>query len=166
MQQMLSSSRVRLGEEWLPAWLEAAIWRFALAPGLCGPDAVLGLWMPSVDRVGRHFPLTLAAVAPGVTPGDLLGEGGGFLTAAERAGLDALEQDLTPPALAASLAAAAGAERWNAGADLPALGQTGTLWWTDGAPRVPPAILLLKVLPDEATFASMLDARAGGGDLR
>jgi type VI secretion system protein ImpM len=163
MQQMLSSSHEKLGDEWRPAWLEAAIWRFALAPGLCGPAAVLGLWMPSVDKVGRHFPLALAAVVPDAALRELIDEGGGFLIAAERAGLSALERDLSPADLSAALAAASCAERQEACSDPPPSAQTGTFWWTEGAPRVPPATLFLNALPDNATFANMLDARAGDG---
>src|SRR5690242_3290244 len=64
MQRMLPASRSALRDAWLPAWREAPVWRFALTPGTCGRNSVIGLWMPSVDRVGRHYPLTLAAVAP------------------------------------------------------------------------------------------------------
>src|SRR5229473_1881218 len=76
LQPVLAASRRALGEDWLAAWLEAPIWRFALSPGICGPDAVLGLWMPSVDRVGRYFPLTFAAVTPGAGAGALIRAGG------------------------------------------------------------------------------------------
>jgi type VI secretion system protein ImpM len=105
MQRMVAASRAVLGEAWLPAWLEVAVWRFALSPDVCGPGAVIGLWMPSVDRVGRYFPLTLAAVAGDADPCGLLREGGGFLAAAEHAGRAALENDLPPDALAARAAA-------------------------------------------------------------
>src|SRR5260370_2664306 len=77
LQPVLAASRRALGEDWLAAWLEAPIWRFALSPGTCGPDSVLGLWMPSVDRVGRHFPLTFAAVASHSDPVALIRHGGG-----------------------------------------------------------------------------------------
>src|SRR5690242_17623822 len=65
LQLVMAGSRVRLGSDWLPAWMEAPVWRFLLPAGICGPDPVLGVWMPSVDLAGRHFPLTLAIVAPG-----------------------------------------------------------------------------------------------------
>lgn len=42
------------------AYLRAPIWRFALAPGLCGPRAASGILLPSVDRVGRRFPFCIA----------------------------------------------------------------------------------------------------------
>lgn len=53
-----------LGPAWDEAFLTAPIWRFCLAPGLAGPQGVLGVLMPSVDRVGRRFPLTLMAPLP------------------------------------------------------------------------------------------------------
>src|SRR5713226_4821463 len=82
LQPVLAASRHALGEDWLAAWLEAPVWRFALSPGICGPDSVLGLWMPSVDSVGRHFPLTFAAIASNADPVLLIREGGGFATEA------------------------------------------------------------------------------------
>lgn len=56
----LLKSREQLGDEWLNHYLTSPIWRFALAPGLCGEQGWLGVMIPSVDRVGRYFPLTLA----------------------------------------------------------------------------------------------------------
>lgn len=61
LQAGLSVSREQLGDDWLETFLYSPIWQFALAPGLCGNDAWAGVMMPSVDRVGRYFPLTLAA---------------------------------------------------------------------------------------------------------
>ncbi len=40
------------------------MWRFALAPGVCGEQAWAGLLLPSVDKVGRYYPLTFALPAP------------------------------------------------------------------------------------------------------
>ncbi|WP_374090059.1 type VI secretion system-associated protein TagF [Methylomicrobium lacus] len=61
LQAGLLASREQLGQAWLETFLYSPIWQFALAPGQCGPDAWAGVMMPSVDRVGRYFPLTLAA---------------------------------------------------------------------------------------------------------
>jgi len=163
VQQGLAASRTALGEDWLPAWLEAPVWRFVLSPGLCGPDAVLGLWMPSVDRVGRHFPLTLAAVVAGADPALLVAEGGGFLAAAEDAGRAALARDLAPDALARRLAAAVGAAPADSGVAPRRCPAGGALWWTEGAPRLPPGAFASPGLPQEAAFAAMLDARAQVG---
>ncbi len=60
LQSALLASRETLAENWLSVFLVSPIWRFALSPGLCGSSAWAGVMMPSVDRVGRYFPLTLA----------------------------------------------------------------------------------------------------------
>lgn len=57
----LAQSRDALGERWLDHYLVCPVWRFGLAAGLCGGTAWVGLIMPSVDHVGRYFPLTIAA---------------------------------------------------------------------------------------------------------
>lgn len=48
---------------WLDAYLGSPSWRFLLMPGVlpgtAGTQAWCGVLMPSVDRVGRYFPLTL-----------------------------------------------------------------------------------------------------------
>jgi type VI secretion system protein ImpM len=64
LQAGLQASREALGPQWLATYLNSPIWRFALAPGVCGKAGCGGVMMPSVDRVGRHFPLTLAAATP------------------------------------------------------------------------------------------------------
>ena len=158
LQQGIAASRVELGDEWVPAWLEAPIWSFALGPGICGPDAVLGLWMPSVDRVGRHFPLTLAAIVPSGDARDLARDNGGFLFAAEQAGLAAVESDLGPEGLADRILAAAGAAPADPGINPAAYPGGDALWWTEGSARVPPGAFTSDALPDEAKFMQMLDA--------
>ena len=60
LQQGMQASREALGAGWLAHYLSAPIWRFQVAPGLCGPVGWRGLFFASVDRVGRYFPLTLA----------------------------------------------------------------------------------------------------------
>jgi type VI secretion system protein ImpM len=44
----------------MEAYLTAPIWRFVLLPGIINHQAWTGLIMPSVDKVGRYFPLTVA----------------------------------------------------------------------------------------------------------
>lgn len=60
LQQSLAATRAQLGTSWADAYLTMPIWRFVLAPGLVDPQGWAGVLMPSVDRVGRQFPLTLA----------------------------------------------------------------------------------------------------------
>lgn len=61
LQESIATSRAQLKEQWLENYLTSPIWRFALSEGICADNAWVGLVMPSVDRVGRYFPLTLAA---------------------------------------------------------------------------------------------------------
>ncbi len=61
VQQTLLTARSTLGPTFETCYMSAPIWRFALAPGVVGGQGVLGVLMPSVDRVGRQFPLTLMA---------------------------------------------------------------------------------------------------------
>lgn len=64
LQRAVTCSRQQLGEHWLEVYLESPMWRFALNAQVCGPEAWAGVVMPSVDRVGRYFPLTVAAPLP------------------------------------------------------------------------------------------------------
>jgi type VI secretion system protein ImpM len=61
VRESLSESRRQLQDRWLGAYLSSPVWRFVLTEGLCGPDAYAGVILPSVDRVGRYFPLTIVA---------------------------------------------------------------------------------------------------------
>lgn len=57
-------SRQALGEGWLDAYLTSPIWRFAVSAGVCGESPATGILMPSVDAVGRYYPLTLVGALP------------------------------------------------------------------------------------------------------
>jgi len=150
-QRGISATR-EAAADWTAAWLEAPVWRFSLPPGLCGDGAALGLWLPSVDRAGRYFPLTIAAVGdPGLLTDDAAG---GFLAEAEQAGLDALEHDLNPDALCRRIAAAFGAGSAAPSRDLRLDVAT---WWTDGGTRVAATTIATSALPEGAVFAAMLD---------
>lgn len=59
----VAASRLALGSGWQKAYFTAPIWRFWLGAGHCG-RAMLGAFMPSVDGVGRSFPLVAFAAAP------------------------------------------------------------------------------------------------------
>ena len=59
----LLAARAELGPRFELCYMQAPVWRFALPAGVAGPQAAIGVFSPSVDQVGREFPLTLAAVA-------------------------------------------------------------------------------------------------------
>ena len=64
LQQCMAASREALGNRWLDVYLTSPVWCFACAARACGSLPVFGLMVPSVDRVGRYFPLTLVATLP------------------------------------------------------------------------------------------------------
>ena len=47
-------------EDWVTDYLNAPIWYFSLGGEIMSPSPWVGVLMPSVDSVGRYFPLTLA----------------------------------------------------------------------------------------------------------
>ncbi len=56
---VMAGSRERLGKRWQEAFLSAPAWRFVLADGFAG------VMVPSVDSVGRYYPLTLVCELAG-----------------------------------------------------------------------------------------------------
>lgn len=60
LQAGITEVKERLGDQWNDIYLSAPIWRFTLPQGIAGSQAVSGILMASVDRVGRQYPLTLA----------------------------------------------------------------------------------------------------------
>jgi type VI secretion system protein ImpM len=60
LQDVITASRAQLGDAWLDAYLTCPVWRFILFPGVCGETTWVGVMMPSVDKVGRYFPFTIA----------------------------------------------------------------------------------------------------------
>lgn len=64
LQGVIVDSQRALGGNWLSAYLRAPVWRFVLAPGVVDGRSWSGILLPSVDRVGRYFPLTVCAALP------------------------------------------------------------------------------------------------------
>ena len=64
LQRSIAASRAALGDRWLDVYLTSPAWRFVCSQGVCGPTSFAGLMMPSVDRVGRYFPMCLAWQPP------------------------------------------------------------------------------------------------------
>lgn len=84
----LSGLRARHADDWTAHFLESPLWYFALGPDTVDATAWIGVLMPSVDSVGRYFPLTLACpFAAGMDSAVWWG-------CAARVVLDALDDDL------------------------------------------------------------------------
>jgi type VI secretion system protein ImpM len=127
------------------AWLQSVI---------AGSRTVLGVMLPSVDRAGRYFPLTFAALS---AHGIAMSSGEAWLDACEAAGRNALEQDTPPQEIADMVGSIDLAEE--------AEGFSDATWWSEGSPRVSAARLTLRRLPDAATYAAMLGAEQKGTDV-
>jgi len=101
IQNVMAISREQLGADWLDLYLTSPIWRFALPSGIiCEEQGWIGLMMPSVDKVGRYFPLILAGkvIEPDYLP-VLLVTHHDWFTQLEDIALAALEEQLTLEAL-------------------------------------------------------------------
>jgi type VI secretion system protein ImpM len=156
LQQCIEASRVQLGDRWLNHYLISPVWRFAISPGVLGPDGLGGVMMPSVDRVGRYFPLMIGAT--GAPP---------LLEWAEQhaAWFDALD-DLARESLAPAftldrfdmapepvLQPSSGPASAPDGAAL----QGHSLWWSEGSPGIDAPRLVCHGMPRPQAFAAMLD---------
>ncbi|GAB2889512.1 type VI secretion system-associated protein TagF [Uliginosibacterium flavum] len=96
LQQGVAASRAELGEAWLDTFLTSDIWRFVLAADCLTPEPWAGILVPSVDRVGRYFPLTIAAPYASASR---LDEWFADLESAAHAGLSASEVEAFDSAL-------------------------------------------------------------------
>ncbi len=151
LQQGMHASRNALGAGWLELYLSAPIWRFQVAPGVCGPIGWRGLFFASVDRVGRYFPLTLAfadATAPALASLSADADAWIALEDAALAGLaptlpiadfDRMTEGLAlPPAAAADPA------------------QPRVCLYTGGSEEVPARGMTFAELPPPAAFADLI----------
>jgi type VI secretion system protein ImpM len=96
LQGVMRESREVLGERWLECFLSAPVWRFALPAGMVSDAGWVGLLVPSVDRVGRYFPLTVAAPIQedGIDVPATLARALPWLDSIEALALDALKPEL------------------------------------------------------------------------
>ena len=106
LQSTLLTARQDLGAQFDDCYMSAPIWRFSLPPSVAGTQGVVGVLMPSVDRVGRRFPLTLLAQTGYEEQAPLrnLIWQGPVLDAVEALALDALDDAMTREVLYERLA--------------------------------------------------------------
>jgi type VI secretion system protein ImpM len=95
LQAGMAMSKQMLGDAWIETYNRAPIWRYWLGADFCG-EAMIGAFMPSVDGVGRSFPLAIfvgkgdaSLPPPELEPNDV------WFEAAEAVLLDALEPGAT-----------------------------------------------------------------------
>lgn len=160
LQEILSEGRAVYGDGFDAHYMSAPIWRFTLPRGVAGPDKVMGVLMPSVDRVGRRFPLTLmqAIATPGPAPGDHLGAVAQFERLEDLA-LMALEDTTTLEILGEGLANLP----QSATPDTPPLQEGGgTVVVTgvaagDSLARILDGQLMARTMPEAAVWSAVLE---------
>lgn len=149
------------GDTWTDLYLTGPVWRFAVTPRLLGPRGWAGIMMSSVDKVGRCFPLTIAAPVPeGVPPSQVATLWRAEFERAEALALAVIDRSLEPeafvdqlrqlPDMAAPADAPREAGRWTDG------GRAGAM--LEGAPTLiddPEAVM--------TTLTRSLLTTAGGG---
>lgn len=95
LQSSLADSRNCLMEKWLETYLTSPIWYYYLSSGVCGRGAWAGVLMPSVDKVGRYFPLTTVCPIPlTANPVSLTSDHSQWFVDAEKLMLSVLADDL------------------------------------------------------------------------
>lgn len=74
LSQGIAASRESLGPSWLDNYLTAPLWCFVWSPNVVDERWWFGVLMPSVDAVGRYFPLMVAFSAEHAPtePGELV----------------------------------------------------------------------------------------------
>ncbi len=183
LQDAVAESRRALGHAWLDHWLLSPIWRFWLGRRIAGRP-VLGALMPSVDGVGRYFPLCLIGAYDPAPPPPELDDQAEWFAIVEDLLLGALDEEGTYDALLAGLEALPPPRTAPDPGPAPEPAPMGvravfaalrpdatvgshdrcTCWWVpspDGAR--PPRTLLRRGLPAPAEYTSMmaLDGDAG-----
>lgn len=140
------------------AWAVMPIWRFAARRGALTQAMCVGIVLPSVDRVGRRFPLAvmaLAAAGHDADPDAMLTAAAPFLAAAEAAALAALDPSAAPDAAFADLMR----RRELPEPSRAVKGGAACVWETDGGRTGAPARLPSAGAPDaRATLRAMLAA--------
>ena len=59
LQQSMAASLNEAGQDWLALYLTSPAWRFVCSPHAVTQHSLVGVMVPSVDRVGRYYPLTV-----------------------------------------------------------------------------------------------------------
>jgi len=109
LEDVIIASRAMLGTAWQERFLRAPAWRFVLAPGTLSVSGWAGVMVPSVDCVGRFYPLTLVS-GLGHSPIDAeraLAALHDWFDAAEQLALSALTPATDPQAFDEAVAALA-----------------------------------------------------------
>lgn len=179
LQCAMTGSRERLGGGWQEAYLSMPVWRFVLVPGVVSRDAWAGVMAPSVDSVGRHFPLTVASALPDkrFDPAATLLAASSWFEAIEGIAVAALDPGADTGAIDAAIRREPFRSTWlqppceseatvPAGAPMPralwgapGLAETRAAWLAEAGELFERCLLLGDRLPEPALYCAMMDGR-------
>lgn len=186
LQRSVSSSKELLAEGWLDIYLTSPIWRFVASPGVIDQSAWAGILVPSVDSVGRYFPLTIAATLESNTNlFEFMAHNDDWFTSLEDSALGALQSQFQADHLMESLKASEQVQRQVCQTPpTPPLSNQGrvafgngdpassysqllhscftslssySLWACKGSANMPATTLASPSLPEPAQYAAMLE---------
>lgn len=104
LQHYIAGSREQLGEEWLNIYLTSPIWRFTFSTGVIDGNNWAGIMLPSVDRVGRYYPLSAVLRLPeDINPLEFMTLQTNWFAALEELALQALNGEMTIDELSAGI---------------------------------------------------------------
>ncbi len=186
LQNIFEASRNNLQDQWLNYYLVSPVWRyyFSLADG----DIYTGIMLPSVDKVGRYFPLTIAAnIKNYPSASSFIVQNAQWYDAVENLALRALDESISFEEFNTqvdSLLRSININQQNTnqmskGFRVPL--STGTsvdgalsliahqfpteldskrsYWWSNGSTHVSSHLISCKGLPDDNIYTAMLDGR-------
>lgn len=94
LRQVLAYSKSELGDQWMEYYLTSPLYHFVLSSGICGNQSWLGVMIPSVDNVGRFFPMTICKSFSETSNSlDLIEKNNEWLAKAEKLLLSCLDED-------------------------------------------------------------------------
>lgn len=184
LQRAVHGAREVIGEQWLDYYLTSPVWRFAFSAGVIDAHPWAGILVPSVDSVGRYFPVTLAASRPATeNPFSIMRDDASWYQALSDLAIEALQNSLPvdqvleqfPEFPCASPAVNYESDADSiitlSGGDAPADGypklldklfekemRSFSLWWCSGSQFLTPTTKVSPGLPDASVYSSMLGA--------
>lgn len=106
LQTGMLAAREREPDNWLSYYLNCPAWCFVLSASACGEQAVAGVTIPSVDRVGRYFNFTLACMLPqDAEPTSFAAQNPPWFTALRDLALAALDEEMEQSAIESAISA-------------------------------------------------------------
>lgn len=187
LQRSVACSQEQLGGQWLDIYLTSPIWRFVTSTGAVDNQCWAGILVPSVDSVGRYFPLTIAqSINSDCSLFNFLLKQDGLFSQLEEIGIASLQNYLDADALTEALqlpdelilqtnpynsssiisngllSQVSEPNLSSAYADLlhqiiTPQTESYSLWWAQGSQRMQPNLLHVKGLPEAQQFSAFLD---------